>query len=428
MKKSNLFLFIFFLFGSCECSQEPLEEVLGLPCQPLVDGGYEIIRQSSKEYKKLNEGPCSTGITQKDKNSNTICVGFIDKQLDLCDGIDNDCNTLVDDGWLNSERFYYDPRNTCNDDVMGVCFYSSEICIEGQFVCVPPSNYGPEQCDGLDNDCDGDVDEDTQEDPIFSDGERYVYTAEPDTINIGECRAGYKECVDGVVSIRNMRTPVPEICGNDDDDDCDGLTDERETGLESIDYALIIDYSGSMSDTIDSVANALCDWSTQGVLSDSRFAVIGIGYVDYTDPTIQKEIKVLTDFTDAGTACNVIRTNNYFTHFGGLEYQLNATFDASDPSSINGYVSWLNNNRKVLIFSDEMLQQDFAPSIQEAIDIVVEQCIDTGYIIGAFINYNTPDQQLWVDLTQRCGGFLDYISPNPQQMIDTLNYWVGEDC
>ena len=75
-----------------------------------------------------------------------------------------------------------------------------------------------------------------------------------------------------------------------------------------------------------------------------------------------------------------------------------------------------------------MLQQDFAPSIQEAIDIVVEQCIDTGYIIGAFINYNTPDQQLWVDLTQRCGGFLDYISPNPQQMIDTLNYWVGEDC
>ena len=255
-----------------------------------------------------------------------------------------------------------------------------------------------------------------------------MYTAEPDTINIGECRAGYKECVDGVVSIRNMRTPVPEICGNDDDDDCDGLTDERETGLESIDYALIIDYSGSMSDTIDSVANALCDWSTQGVLSDSRFAVIGIGYVDYTDPTIQKEIKVLTDFTDAGTACNVIRTNNYFTHFGGLEYQLNATFDASDPSSINGYVSWLNNNRKVLIFSDEMLQQDFAPSIQEAIDIVVEQCIDTGYIIGAFINYNTPDQQLWVDLTQRCGGFLDYISPNPQQMIDTLNYWVGEDC
>ena len=426
MKKSNFLLLYLMIIGSCECGQEPLQEVLGNPCYTDYYRNIVEVSVGSDEYEQMNLGECTTGHTDRDKDGNLMCVGEIESALEICDGLDNNCDGSIDTDWNNLPLYLspYNSENTCVG--LGVCRYAEQVCINSQWICEYPSSYGEEVCDGVDNDCDGERDEDTEEDPIFEPDDRYVYTADTDTINVGECRAGYKECVNGREYIRNMRTPVPEICGNDDDDDCDGYTDEREDDDVTSDFALIIDYSGSMSDVIDSVADALCDWSTQGVLTSSRFAVIGIGYTD--SPYDPREMKVLTDFTDAGTACHVIRTNNVAGHSGGLELQLNATFNASDPNAVSGYVNWSSSTRKVLIFSDEILQQDFQPTVEDAVDMVVQQCTEQGYIIGAFIEYDIQDQPLWVDMTQRCNGFIDYLSRNPQQMIDTLNYWVGTDC
>lgn len=426
MKKSNLLLIISLIFGSCQCSEEPLVEVYGDPCYIGLEGNVVVIEETDAIYTQLNTGICNTGKTEKDLNGILICVGYVEPETEQCNGLDDNCDGLVDLDF-NGLRLYrssYHTENTCIGP--GLCRYATQECFDGFWICQYPTGYGEEKCDGRDNDCDGETDEDTDEDPIFSDGERYVYEADPDTINVGECRAGYKECVDGVVSVRNMRTPVPEICGNDDDDDCDGYTDESEGDNLENDFALIIDYSGSMSNTIESVADALCSWSSQGVLQNSRFAVIAIGYIEF--PYDSREMKVLTDFTDSGTACDVIRRNNLPRYSGGNELQLNATFNANDPTAVEGYVSWTNTRKKVLIFSDERMQYDFSPTVEQAIDIVVQQCMEKQYIIGAFIDYNSADQALWVDLTQRCGGFLEYLTPNPQQMIDKLNYWVGTDC
>lgn len=422
MKKSNLLLIFVLIFGSCDCAEEPLVEVLGNPCYIGYEGNIIELAKSDDLYAQLNTGICHTGKTDKDNSGNIICVGYVQPELEECNGLDDNCDGLVDQdlNGLPLYRPYYSQQNTCTGP--GVCRYADQECISGMWTCQYPSNYGEEKCDGRDNDCDGETDEE----PIFSDDERYFYTADPETINVGECRAGYKECVNGIVSIRNMRTPIPEICGNDDDDDCDGYTDERENDSEQNDFALIIDYSGSMSNIIESVADALCDWSSQGVLQNSRFAVIAIGYIEV--PYDSREMKVLTDFTDAGTACDIIRQNNRQQYSGGNELQLNATFNASDPTAVEGYISWTNSRKKVLIFTDEIMQQDFRPTVEEAIEIVVQQCTTEGYIIGAFVDYNTPDQALWVDLTQSCGGFIDYLSSNPQQMINTLNYWIGSDC
>jgi len=424
MKKSNLLLTLFILFGSCECELEPLGEVLGNPCYVDDNGSVVQIGQNSEDYKDRNLGICSTGKTKRDENDNLICVGEIAPQEEDCNNLDDNCNGFVDDEYDGYALYrpYYSSQNTCIP--LGVCRYAQQECVDGNWVCDYPSDYGREVCDGRDNDCDGYIDEDTDEDPIFDPADRYVYTADPDTINVGECRAGYKECAYGVVSVRNMRTPIAEICGNDDDDDCDGLTDEVENDSEQNDFALIIDYSGSMEVIINSVADALCSWSSQGVLENSRFAVIAIGY---TGPYSNSEMSVLTDFTDSGTACQIIRMANRTQFAGSQEYQLDATFNANDTNSA-GYINWSSNNKKVLIFSDELLQQDFQITVEDAIEAVVQQCTENGYSIGAFITYDIPDQALWVDLTQRCGGFLDYLSSNPQQMIDRLNYWVGTDC
>ena len=425
MKKNNLLLVVFMLFGSCECDQEPLGEVLGSACYVDREGEIVEIQQDSEEYKEKNIGICSTGKTDRDSDKKLICVGEVSPKEEDCNNLDDNCNGYIDDDSSGYPlvRPFYSERNTCIS--LGVCRYADEMCVNGEWFCAYPDNFGKEVCDGRDNDCDGDTDEDTDEDPIFDDGERYIYTADFETINIGECRAGYKECVNGVVSVRNMRTPIPEICGNDDDDDCDGVIDEVENSSVQNDFALIIDYSGSMSDVIDMVADALCSWSSQGVLQNSRFAVIAIGYVG---PNNNRQMKVLTDFTNSGSACQVIRMANRTDYAGGAEYQLNATFNANDINSVNGYVNWSGDNRRVIIFSDEILQQDFEPTVESAIDIVVQQCTELSYTISAFIKYDIADQALWVDLTQRCNGFIDYLYYNPQQMIDQLNYWVGTDC
>lgn len=425
MKKSNLLWIILMIFGSCECAQDPLIEVLGNPCYINRQGEIVEIQQNTQEYEEKNIGICSTGKTDRDKDKILICVGQVSPKQEECNNLDDNCNGYIDDsyGGYPLTKSFYSLHNTCNP--LGVCKYTDQICVEGEWLCRYPDNFGAEVCDGEDNDCDGETDEDTYDDPIFDAEDRYVYSADLDTLNVGECRAGYKECVDGVVSIRNMRTPIPEICGNDDDDDCDGVTDEIEDDGTESEFALIIDYSGSMSYIIESVADALCSWSVQGVLQNSRFAVIAIGYYG---PENDRETKVLTDFTDSATACNVIRNANRPQFAGGTEHQLNATFNANDPTAPSGYVNWSSATRRVLIFSDEQLQQDFRPTVEEAIESVVEQCTQIGYTIGVFINYNVLDQPLWVDLTQRCNGFLDYLSHNSQQMIDQLNYWVGTDC
>ncbi|MBK9071049.1 MAG: VWA domain-containing protein [Myxococcales bacterium] len=78
---------------------------------------------------------------------------------DICDGLDNDCDGAIDPG---CECVDGDARTCGEDTTEGVCQPGTQLCEGGVWgACEGLVVPGEETCDNLDNDCDGDVDEET---------------------------------------------------------------------------------------------------------------------------------------------------------------------------------------------------------------------------------------------------------------------------
>ena len=90
----------------------------------------------------------------------------------------------------------------------GIWGIQEKWCEKGKYKVGPCIPCVEEVCDGMDNDCDGGVDEGT-------------YECET------ECGPGIAACVDGVLDLCDSPIPGEEIC-NGIDDNCDGFIDEGQ--------------------------------------------------------------------------------------------------------------------------------------------------------------------------------------------------------
>lgn len=142
-------------------------------------------------------------------------------QAEACDGLDNNCNGIVDDGIAPLAC-------TPPGQPLGLVFGGSSQCRQGQQFCGQSCSgfVGPtaEVCDGIDNDCNGTVDQSAVDMGTTCGVEPgLVYDQVP-----SQCRSGLTACVSAEAVCQGNVGPSTEIVGDGVDNNCNGLLDETD--------------------------------------------------------------------------------------------------------------------------------------------------------------------------------------------------------
>ena len=205
----------------------------------------------------------STGSTDADGDGYTACEDCDDSDADtnpdgveVCDDVDNDCDGEVDEGVVDAFTWYRDsdgdgygdPDDTTEDCDFPEGYVADDTDCDDTNGSVSPG--ADEVCDGEDNDCDDEIDEDDAADALtwyadadgdgFGDEESTVVACSPPT----DYTDDNSDCDD---SSADAYPGGAEICDGLDND-CDGETDE-DSALDAASWYLDSDGDGFGSAT-----------------------------------------------------------------------------------------------------------------------------------------------------------------------------------
>ncbi len=204
--------------GSATCDAEP-----GQPAEETCNGLDDDCSGVVDEGFDLG-ADCTVGIGACAVGGSTVCGDDEAAACDAvagepgeetCNGIDDDCDGTVDEAFPGQGE-------PCEDGVGACLTVGAVACVDGARICllagepIAPGEPGVEACNDIDDDCDGNTDEDFALGEICTEG-------------VGACAAeGLTVCAadgDGTVCDAEPGAPAAERC-DDIDDDCDGEVDE----------------------------------------------------------------------------------------------------------------------------------------------------------------------------------------------------------
>ncbi len=192
-------------------------------CDGQIDEGFE----------GLGEG-CAAGVGACEVEGKVVCgldgrstacdgVPGVPQGGELCDNeVDDDCDGEVDEGFERLGEACLVGIGVCQVEGAFVCGEAGQEVCEGQ----PGEPEEAESCNGQDDDCDGEVDED------------FETLGQECQVGQGVCQgAGVIVCGDAGDAVCDGvegEPSGPELCGNGQDDDCDGEVDEGFDQLGSL--------------------------------------------------------------------------------------------------------------------------------------------------------------------------------------------------
>lgn len=241
--------------GICvaQCAKDGNGNLLFADCDGDISNGCEVpVDDANRQYYRDadhdgfgdpddvqfdcgNTGPPAGYVANADDCDDTSAAahGGDNPPAEICDGLDNDCNGSTDED-STLPNYEYEVGESCNTGYPGVCELGTYVCNGTQGVSCEPiyaqPGDNPELCStvGVDDDCDGEVDEADADDA-------QIYYEDYDGDGFGNINSTRSACTqppgfvnqygDCWLTNPQVNPNATEVCDGYDND-CDGEIDE----------------------------------------------------------------------------------------------------------------------------------------------------------------------------------------------------------